>query len=97
MLGALYRQTEIHPVDYLHHALNMDINFLEHATPEYEQLIKYVKNTHQNMINFDTHKINIFKIERKGEAENFQEFSEIGNTRLLFHGSSLFNFVGILS
>lgn len=37
----------------------------------------------------------VFKIEREGESANFN--SGIGNRRLLFHGSALFNFVGILS
>jgi hypothetical protein len=59
----------------------------------------YIKNTDPegNYCNFSTHKINVFKVERKGEAENYEEFRDVDNHRLLFHGSSVFNYVGLLA
>lgn len=45
----------------------------------------------------DTHQVKVFKIEREGETEAAREIKDIGNRRLLYHGSSLFNFIGILS
>ena len=39
----------------------------------------------------------IFKVQRKGEAEKIEPFLEHGNSRLLYHGSSLVNYLGILS
>ena len=38
-----------------------------------------------------------FRIERKGEAKRFKPFKKLHNHRLLWHGSRLTNFVGILS
>jgi hypothetical protein len=87
LLGALFRQKEMHPIDYLHKALNIDMSFLNPNTNEYAALFKYIENTHQGSINFKTLKINFFKIERKGEAENYQDYLSAGNHRLLYHGS----------
>ena len=87
----------MHPVDYIHHALNLCIDYLDPKSPEHEVVETYVKNTSEGSLNFVTHRIKIFKIQRKGEAEAIEAFSDIGNQRLLFHGSSLFNFIGILS
>jgi poly [ADP-ribose] polymerase len=38
----------------------------------------------------------IFKVQRKGEAEMIQAFKEIPNHYLLFHGSTMSNFIGIM-
>lgn len=98
LLGALYKQTEVHPIDYLHQALNFNIEFLQHSSPEHHAIHKYIKNTQEGSIDFNTHKVNVFKIERKGEAEKYHAMTDINeNHRLLFHGSSLFNYVGIMS
>lgn len=47
LLGALFRQNEMHPIDYLHKALNIDMSFLQPTTNEYAALLKYIQNTHQ--------------------------------------------------
>lgn len=46
--------------------------------------------------------MNIFRIERHGEAESFADWSKenqasVGDRRLLWHGSQQLNFIGILS
>jgi len=38
-----------------------------------------------------------FDVQRAGEAARFQPFTQLPNHQLLFHGSRLANFVGILS
>lgn len=40
---------------------------------------------------------NIFALERKGEAERFDAWKKIGNRTLLWHGSKVSNFMGILA
>ena len=97
LLGALYRQMEVNPIDYVHDALNVKISMLEAGSPEHSLIHKYVENTSGSSISFSTHKVNIFEVQRKGEAENIAEYSHHGNHRLLFHGSSMFNFLGILT
>ena len=43
-------------------------------------------------------RIRVFKVERRGEQERFESVaSRIGNRRLLFHGSGVTNFLGLLS
>ena len=42
-------------------------------------------------------KIRIFKIDRQGDDESFNEMKDLGNRKLLWHGSAMSNFLGILS
>lgn len=113
LLGALYRQKEMNPIDYLHKGLNMEFEHLSASSDEYLAILQYIKNTCEGSINFETHKVKLFKVERKGEAENVHDFDQILrdqakgsknknpqtdlNKRLLFHGSMVYNFLGILS
>ena len=107
LLGALYRQKEINPVDYILQSLASNVEFVSENHKEHDLLHQYIKNTQQGTINYDTHNVRIFKIERYGELEksedfnsaNFPEkdFCDVANRRLLFHGSSLVNYIGILS
>mmetsp|Transcript_40067 Transcript_40067/g.38592 ORF Transcript_40067/g.38592 Transcript_40067/m.38592 type:complete len:276 (+) Transcript_40067:1981-2808(+) len=94
LLGAKQRQYEMNPIDYVHQALNLMIEPLDKAGGEYEVINKYIQNTNTNF----RHRIkNIFKIQRKGEAEVMQTFKDLPNHYLLYHGSSIFNFIGILA
>ena len=45
LLGALYRQTEVHPVDYLLQAMGIKIEYILPASEEHKVLEQYVKNT----------------------------------------------------
>ena len=63
--------------------------------PECDMIRAYCLNTAAES---DIRGIRIFKYERKGEAETFKEVADkIGNRKLLFHGSSMTNFLGILA
>lgn len=55
----------------------------------------YVDNTHGSTHStYNLKIVEIFKIKRKGEKDKFQD---VGNRMLLWHGSRLTNFVGIIS
>ena len=41
--------------------------------------------------------VDAFQVDRRGEAERFQPFRELPRRMLLWHGSRMSNFVGILS
>jgi hypothetical protein len=74
LLGALYRQKEVNPIDYVHNALNLLIDPLDNEGPEFEVIRTYIDNTRNQIGNFYNHLkdyevANIFKIQRKGEAE----------------------------
>lgn len=45
LLGALYRQHEMNPVDYLDKCLTMDIEHLPSQSAEFLAVHKYIKNT----------------------------------------------------
>lgn len=45
MLGALFRQQEMNPIDYVYHAMNLMIDPLEVESPEYEVIRTYIDNT----------------------------------------------------
>lgn len=79
LLGALYRQDEMHPSDYLFKALNVDLQYLDSNSPEHGAIFNYIQAGNQGNVNFKTHKVNIFKIQRKGEVENFSDFESLPN------------------
>ncbi|XP_044492193.1 poly [ADP-ribose] polymerase 2 isoform X2 [Mangifera indica] len=65
---------------------------------EYSIIAKYMLNTHAETHSFYTVDIvQIFKVEREGEVERFKKFSHSENRMLLWHGSRLTNWAGILS
>jgi hypothetical protein len=45
LLGAVYRQKEINPVDYVYHALNLLVEPLVVNSPEFEVISTYLNNT----------------------------------------------------
>ncbi|TMW48487.1 hypothetical protein DOY81_006414, partial [Sarcophaga bullata] len=91
-------EADINPIDKHYEQLKTKLEPLKKDSEEYVLLQKYVKNTHA-----DTHKmyeleiVDIFKVARQGEARRYKPFKKLHNRRLLWHGSRLTNFAGILS
>lgn len=56
---------------------------------------EYVQKGNLSSHSFKVDITDIFELEREGEAEVYQE--DVGNKTLLWHGSRVTNFVGILS
>ena len=83
-------------MDASYKQLNCDIIPLDQNSHEYKIVEKYVLNTHCTTHNWYTLSIkDILKLNRHGEKEKF--LKDIGNRMLLWHGSRLTNWVGILS
>lgn len=62
----------------------------------YKTLLKYVANTHASTHTaYKLQVIDIFELNKETENERYRK--DIGNKQLLWHGSRLTNFVGILS
>jgi hypothetical protein len=93
LLGAQLRQKEVSPIDYCISAMNLSIDVIQRDTNEFSLLNKYINSSNNNSKNIK----NIFKIHRKGEAENMEQWKAVPNHTLLFYGSKVFNFIGILS
>jgi ankyrin repeat protein/predicted DNA-binding WGR domain protein len=94
-LGALSQQQKMNPLDYVYKALNLDMEELGKESPEFKILLKYARNTDRNAGSQAIDKI--YRIQRKGEAERISKWKETPNHFLLWHGSKVVNFVGIMS
>lgn len=56
-----------------------------------------MENTRAPTHNFGLEVISAFSVERKGEANRYWPFKKLDNKRMLWHGSRITNYVGILS
>ena len=100
------RHKRQHPIDTHYNALRCDISPVPSHLREYQAISKAVAGTHASTHNRYTLEIkNIFEINRRGSEFRHLPFRkaftdsnrEDGNCKLLWHGSRLSNFVGILS
>lgn len=94
LLGALYRQMTVHPMDYVLDSIQTRIEQVPIDSPEGFLTSQYVLNTSD--LDLEKNKLKIFKIQRKGEGERFQRFQHLENRRLLYHGTRMTNMLGIL-
>lgn len=91
----------LHPLD--RQFLGLGLNEMTPLSPdsdEFELLDLYLNGTRGHTHNANYEIENIFRIERKGERERFKKsvFSQrVQDRRLLWHGSRVTNFGGILS
>ncbi len=86
------------PLDGHYKQLNTDLKPIARDTEEFALLEKYVRNTHaETHANFELEIEDIFNVERSGEKRRYKPFTKMHNRQLLWHGSRLTNFVGILS
>lgn len=86
-------------LDEKYKKLHCDISPLPHDSEEFQLIEKYLRNTHA-----PTHKDwtleleEVFALEREGETDKYASYRhKLQNKMLLWHGSRLTNFVGILS
>lgn len=98
--GLLNEETDEkkNPLDSHYEQLKTDIVPLNKSSDEYELLSNYVKNTHApTHMNYSLDVEEIFKVSRKGEDRRYKPFKKLHNRQMLWHGSRLTNYVGILS
>lgn len=98
--GLLKTETDdsVSPIDGHYKQLNTELQALKHDSEEFALLEKYVRNTHAaTHANFALEVQEIFKVDRAGEKRRFKPFKKLHNRKLLWHGSRLTNYIGILS
>ena len=86
------------PIDVHYKKLKCHMEVLDHNSAEFAHISEYVQNTHAKT--HSGYKLEIedaFKICREGEDSSFDKFKSLHNRKLLWHGSRLTNFAGILS
>ncbi|XP_031218323.1 poly [ADP-ribose] polymerase 2 isoform X4 [Mastomys coucha] len=90
------RQSLEHPLDQHYRNLRCTLRPLDHESNEFKVISQYLQSTHA-----PTHKdytmtlLDVFEVEKEGEKEAFRK--DLPNRMLLWHGSRLSNWVGILS
>jgi poly [ADP-ribose] polymerase len=89
---------DINPIDLHYEALNCEMQPLDQKSAEFQMIKKYVKQTHGSTHNnYDLEVLEVFALDRQGEKARYQPFNSDKNRQLLFHGSRLTNFMGIIS
>nr|XP_045597735.1 poly [ADP-ribose] polymerase 1-like isoform X1 [Procambarus clarkii] len=86
------------PIDKHYHKLKTKMDVLDKDSDEFKMIQDYVTNTHATT--HSHYKLlveEVFKIERDGEKKRYKPFKQLNNRKLLWHGSRLTNFAGILS
>lgn len=87
-----------HTVDAYYNQLKTDIGVLDRDSKEFKIIQDYVRNTHaQTHTNYSLEIEEVYTIKRHGEEKRYKPFKKLPNRKLLWHGSRLTNFAGILS
>jgi len=79
-------------IDANYQKLKCNIEPIEQGTDIYKKIEQFIDNTKENA---QVSILNVYKIDREGEYDRYTK--DIDNKILLWHGSRLANFVGILS
>lgn len=87
-----------HTVDSYYRQLNTEIDVVDRNSEEFAIIEQYVKNTHaETHRNYTLVIEEVFTIKRQGEHKRFKPFKKLHNHKLLWHGSRVTNYAGILS
>ncbi|CAD5118229.1 DgyrCDS6951 [Dimorphilus gyrociliatus] len=83
------------PIDSHYKSLRCDLKLIKQESNEFKIINEYMQNTHaKTHRQYDLEIKEIFEVERDGEDK---VYNDVGNKMLLWHGSRLTNWVGILS
>lgn len=86
------------PIDKHYRKLKTKMEVVDKTSKEYKMVEEYVSNTHASTHSHYNIVIDeIFKVERQGEKKRYKPFKQLHNRQLLWHGSRLTNYAGILS
>lgn len=90
--------TDACQLDLQYDILKTDLELMDTNSHEYNWLDQYLKNTHASThSNYRLEIIEVFRVNRSGEQQRYEPFARLPNKKLLWHGSRLTNYVGILS
>ncbi|KAI8813309.1 poly polymerase catalytic domain-containing protein [Cladochytrium replicatum] len=92
---------DANPIDTRYNSLQCGLQPIDHSTDEFKMVVDYTRNTHASTHNYyGLEVLDIFEVDREGELERYStgKGGEIkSNRQLLWHGSRMSNFAGILS
>ncbi|XP_054748686.2 poly [ADP-ribose] polymerase 2-like [Lytechinus pictus] len=83
-----------HPIDQQYHSLKCQMKPIDKTSEIFKLIQSYVLNTHAKTHNQYTMTVDeVFDLEKEGEKSRFKD---VGNRMLLWHGSRVTNWAGIL-
>lgn len=85
------------PIDAKYRRMHVELTPVEEGSSEWDFLRSAVRNTVPGACGFRLDLGQAFRVVREGEQERFEPYSYADGRRLLWHGSRLTNYVGILS
>jgi len=96
LLGTSGSAVPENPIDSAYKRIKCHMEPLDKGSDIYKIILQYVQNTHGKTHTAYTLEVeDVLEIKREGETERFM--ADVGNRTLLWHGSRLSNFMGILS
>lgn len=85
-----------HPLDQHYRKLHCALHPLDHESYEFKVISQYLQSTHApTHSDYTMTLLDVFEVEKEGEKEAFRD--DLHNRMLLWHGSRLSNWVGILN
>jgi len=87
----------MNPIDINYRKLRAEIVPLEKYRAEYQMIDQMVQNTQSDEFKYTIELEEVFELTREGEAERFIPYTKLPHHRLLWHGSRLANYIGIVS
>ncbi|KAF8985684.1 hypothetical protein CPC16_008566 [Podila verticillata] len=97
----LEKALDMNPLDHQFASLKLNkLEPMDKNSERFKLIEQYTKNTHGSTHNmYDLVIEEVFDLDRQGEQDRYEDsgFNKLHNRRLLWHGSRLTNYVGILS
>jgi poly [ADP-ribose] polymerase len=87
----------MNPIDVKYRKLRTKITPLEAYQQEYSMIQRMVENTQSTEFPYTIELEGVYEVEREGEQDRFAPFAKMPHHRLLWHGSRMTNYIGILS
>lgn len=91
------KTTNSNVVDSIYEAMNIKLEALDEKDATRDMLCRYVENTHGHSHGYALEVRNVYAATKERSASDDELFNKLPNHVLLFHGSRMPNFVGILT
>eukprot|EP01095_Lingulamoeba_sp_RSL-Kostka_P012534 TRINITY_DN4989_c1_g2_i2.p1 TRINITY_DN4989_c1_g2~~TRINITY_DN4989_c1_g2_i2.p1 ORF type:complete len:638 (+),score=261.82 TRINITY_DN4989_c1_g2_i2:47-1960(+) len=82
-----------HPLDQKYSQLGSRLTLVDKKSKEFKIIDKFVKGTKNGSMSI----IDVFEVDRNGEDERFQSHEDLGNRKLLWHGTNVAVVAAILN
>ena len=81
------QELQPNPIDQHYNSLNADLTLLDTSSSVFKDIKEYFEKTKNSGSKGQL--INAWSVDRKGEEERFARFDNVGNRRLLWHGTNI--------